>query len=249
MGVTVNETSRERSVAHTTVRPNSRKNCPTISVMKAMGAKTTTSQRVIAIAARAISFRPFTAAARGSSPRAMWRSMFSRMTMESSTRMPMHSPSAMRETTFSVKCSAHIAKNVPTRDTGMATSTMSDERHRRRKRKSTRDVVMMLSTRFSRVSASDELMNSVASLATVTDGARREGRAERRQLRLHGVCRCYDVGVALLADEDADGGVLVQPHCFRRGTGTRGRLGRSARGARFRPPSGAPGGCSRRRCR
>ena len=102
-GVTVKDTSSDRSVAHTTVSPNSRKNWPTMSVMKAMGAKTTTSQSVMAIAARAISLRPFTAAARGSSPRAMCRSMFSRMTMESSTRMPMHSPSAMRETMFSVK--------------------------------------------------------------------------------------------------------------------------------------------------
>ena len=61
-----------------------------------------------------------------------------------------------------------MAKNVPTRDTGIATRTISEERHRRRNRKSTRDVVMMLSTRFSRVSSSDELMKRVASLATVT---------------------------------------------------------------------------------
>ena len=169
MGVTVKETSRDRSVAQTTVRPNWRKNWPTMSVMNAIGAKTTTSHSVMATAASAISCRPFTAAARGSSPRAMWRSMFSRMTMESSTRIPMHSPSAMRETTFSVKWNAHIAKKVPTRDTGMAMSTMREDRHRRRNRKSTSDVVMMLSTRFRRVSARDEVMNTVASLAIVRD--------------------------------------------------------------------------------
>ncbi len=134
-----------------------------------MGANTTTSHRVIATAASPISILPRTAAVRASSPRWMCLSTFSRMTMESSTRMPMHRPSAIRETMFSVKWKSHIAKNVPTRETGMATRTISEERHRRRNRKSTSAVVMMLSTRFSRVSSRDELMNFVASLATVRE--------------------------------------------------------------------------------
>ena len=71
MGVTVKETRRESSVAQTTVSPNWRKNWPTMSVRNAMGAKTTTSQRVMAIAARPISRRPRTAAVLGSSPRWM----------------------------------------------------------------------------------------------------------------------------------------------------------------------------------
>ncbi len=167
IGVTVKDTRSDSRVAHTTVSPNCRKNCPTRSVMNAMGANTTTSHSVMAMAAMAISRLPWIDAVRRSSPRCVWRSMFSRTTMESSTRMPMHRPNAMRETMLSVKWNAHIAKNVPTREMGIAISTMSDDLHRRRKRKSTRDVVMMLSTRLRRVSAREELMNTVASLATV----------------------------------------------------------------------------------
>ncbi len=37
MGVRVKETSSEKSVAMTMVMPNSRKNCPTIPLMKATG--------------------------------------------------------------------------------------------------------------------------------------------------------------------------------------------------------------------
>ena len=169
IGVTVKDTSRERSVAETTVIPNCRKNCPTISCRKAMGPKTTTSQSVMATAARPISIRPRTAAVRGSSPRWMWRSTFSRITMESSTRIPMHSPRPMSVTIFSVKWKAYIAKKVPTSEMGIAISTIREDLQRRRKRKRTREVVMMLSTRFSRVSSSDELMKVVASLATASD--------------------------------------------------------------------------------
>ena len=58
----VNETKREKRVAKTTVSPNCLKNWPTRSPRKATGAKTTTSQRVIAMAAIPISRRPSIAA-------------------------------------------------------------------------------------------------------------------------------------------------------------------------------------------
>ncbi len=165
MGVIVKDTSRDRSVAATTVTPNWRKNWPTMSERNAMGAKTTTSHSVMATAASPISILPRTAAVRASSPRRMWRSTFSRMTMESSTRIPMQSPRAMRLTMFRVKWNRYMAKNVPTREKGMAIRTMREDLHRRRKRKRTSEVVMMLSRRFSRVSSREELMKSVASAA------------------------------------------------------------------------------------
>ena len=67
------ETSREKRVAETTVKPNWRKNCPTCPDMRATGVKTTTSTRVMAMAARPISARPLIAARRGGSPLARWR--------------------------------------------------------------------------------------------------------------------------------------------------------------------------------
>ena len=124
----------------------------------------------------------------------------------------MHSPSAMRETMFSVKCNAHMAKNVPTREMGMATSTIREERHRRRKRNSTRDGGDDALHQVQAGLGEGGLMKVVASLATVSRRPRREGGLQAGQLRLHRVCRGHDVRVALLAHEDADGGMRVQAH-------------------------------------
>ena len=68
MGVRVKETNREKAPAKTMVRPNCRKYCPVIPSIKAMGTKTAASQRVMATAAIPISMRPFSAAAKESSP-------------------------------------------------------------------------------------------------------------------------------------------------------------------------------------
>ena len=68
VGVTVNETKSEVSVAAVTTRPNSRSESPTVPGRNESGRKTTTSTSVITIAATPISFRPSTAAVSGSSP-------------------------------------------------------------------------------------------------------------------------------------------------------------------------------------
>lgn len=58
----VKETNRENNAAKAMVNPNSLKNCPAMPDINATGANTTTSQSVMAIAARPISLRPSIAA-------------------------------------------------------------------------------------------------------------------------------------------------------------------------------------------
>jgi hypothetical protein len=68
IGVTLNETYSDSSVAVATVRPNWRKNWPMTPPMKAIGTKTTTSTNVLAASASPISARPSNAASFGGLP-------------------------------------------------------------------------------------------------------------------------------------------------------------------------------------
>ena len=81
IGVRVNDTSSENSVAATIVRPNSRNSWPMLPDMNATGAYTTTSVSVMAMAASPISERPSSAAFQGLLPMARWRLMFSSTTI------------------------------------------------------------------------------------------------------------------------------------------------------------------------
>ncbi len=77
IGVSVNDTASEKSVAATIVRPYCRKSWPTMPDIKAIGVYTTMSAAVMASAASPISLRPLMAANCGSSPRCKCRWMFS----------------------------------------------------------------------------------------------------------------------------------------------------------------------------
>ena len=111
--------------------------------MNEIGTYTTTSVSVTAIAARPISPRPFSAAAIGFSPRLRCRVVFSRTTMESSTRMPIISAMAIREMVFRLKPMAYMSRKVLTRQVGIETSTIAVLRQVCRKRKRTTAVMMM----------------------------------------------------------------------------------------------------------
>ncbi len=78
MGVKVNDTNRLIMMAKATVMPKLEKNRPTIPPMNATGRKITTSDRLVASTASAISLVPLRAADMASSPpSSMWRKMFS----------------------------------------------------------------------------------------------------------------------------------------------------------------------------
>ena len=149
----VNDTSRERNVANTTVSPNCLKNWPTMSVRNAIGAKTTTSHSVIATAASPISIRP----AHGGGARVFAELDVPVHVFQDDDGVVHEDADAQAESHQGNDVQREVEKphreKRPTRETGMATRTISEERQRRRNRKSTRAVVMMLSTRFSRVSS------------------------------------------------------------------------------------------------
>ncbi len=65
--------------------------------MKSTGMNTATSESVIERIVKPISREPSSAASNGVSPISMWRTMFSSMTMASSTTKPTDSVSAISE--------------------------------------------------------------------------------------------------------------------------------------------------------
>ena len=106
IGSRVKLTNSETSTATATVRPNWKKNCPTMPFMKAIGTNTATIANVVAMTASPISSVPSRAAAGWLLPMPRWRTMFSRTTIASSINNPMQSDSAISVIMFSVKPNA-----------------------------------------------------------------------------------------------------------------------------------------------
>ena len=79
------------------VTENSRKSRPTMPPRNSSGMKTATSDSVIERMVKPISFEPSSAACMGFLPISMWRTMFSSITMASSTTKPTESVSAMSD--------------------------------------------------------------------------------------------------------------------------------------------------------
>ena len=88
MGVSVSDTKPETRMATEMVTANSRKTRPTTPPMNSTGMKTATSDRVIEMIVKPISRAPFSAASKGFMPSSMWRTIFSSITMASSTTKP-----------------------------------------------------------------------------------------------------------------------------------------------------------------
>ncbi len=97
IGVNVSETNPDTSTATTIVTANSCSSRPSRPPMNSTGMNTADSDSVMEMMVKPISREPFNAASIGGSPFSMWRTMFSSMTMASSTTNPTHSVSAMSE--------------------------------------------------------------------------------------------------------------------------------------------------------
>ncbi len=80
-----------------TVTANSRNKRPRIPPMKRTGMNTAARERVMDTMVKPISRDPMRAASNAVSPSSMWRTMFSSITMASSTTKPTESVRAMRE--------------------------------------------------------------------------------------------------------------------------------------------------------
>ena len=82
-------------MAKAAVKPKLRKNRPTTAPMNATGKKITTSDKVVAMTAKAISLVPSSAASRGGRfSSSIWRKMFSSTMMASSITIPVESDNA-----------------------------------------------------------------------------------------------------------------------------------------------------------
>ena len=97
IGVSVSETIAETTTAMVSVSANSRNMRPTSPVMNSSGMKTAISDSVSEMTVKPISLAPRNAACIGPSPSSMWRTMFSIMTMASSTTKPVPMVSAISE--------------------------------------------------------------------------------------------------------------------------------------------------------
>ena len=102
MGVRLRETKPESRTATAIVTENSRKSLPMIPPMNMTGMKTATRASVIERIVKLISREPLKAASIGCSPISMCRTIFSSITIASSTTKPIDSVSAMSDRLSSV---------------------------------------------------------------------------------------------------------------------------------------------------
>ena len=97
IGVNVSDTKPETRMATEIVTANSRNTRPSTPAMNSTGMNTATSDKVMERMVKLISLAPFKAASNGAMPSSMWRTMFSSITMASSTTKPTDRVSASRE--------------------------------------------------------------------------------------------------------------------------------------------------------
>ncbi len=128
--------------------------------MNATGTKMTTSDKVVAITARPISFVASAAASFGVTPFSSTNlKMFSSTTIASSMTMPVASDRASMVMLFSVKPNNFMKVNVPMIDVGMASAAMNVTRRFLMKRKTTRLASRPPRIRCSLMSSNDRRMN------------------------------------------------------------------------------------------
>ena len=97
IGVRVSETKPDTRIATVMITANSCSSRPMMPPMNSTGMKTAASERVIDTIVKPISLAPISAASRRLLPSSMWRTMFSSMTIASSTTKPTQSVSAISE--------------------------------------------------------------------------------------------------------------------------------------------------------
>jgi hypothetical protein len=125
IGVSVTDTTPEIRIAVVIVTANSRKRRPRMPLMNRIGMNTAASDAVIVRIVKPISFDPFSAASSGRSPASMWRTMFSSITIASSTTKPIERMSAIIDRLFRLKCSTCMTANVPRIEKGSASAGIS----------------------------------------------------------------------------------------------------------------------------
>src|SRR3984957_12305575 len=127
----------ETATATLNVMANSRNNRPTMPVMNSSGMKTAMSEMLSEMTVNPICFAPLSAASMGGSPASMYRTIFSIMTMASSTTNPVEMVSAMSDRLSRVKPMSFMTPKVPMMASGSAMLGMTVAQNLRRKTKMT----------------------------------------------------------------------------------------------------------------
>ena len=153
----------EITVEMAIVAANCRKNCPVRPCMKVMGTNTAHRTMAMATIGPDTSRIAWWAASRGARPASMLRSTFSTTTIASSTTIPMASTMPNNVSVLTVKPSASSTPNVPTIETGTASSGMIEARQVCRNRITTITTSKAASNRVSTTELIDSCTNTVGS--------------------------------------------------------------------------------------
>ena len=173
--------------------------------MNSSGMNTAISDTVSEITVKPISRAPRSAASSGDSPSSIWRTMFSIMTMASSTTKPVPMVSAISDRLSSEKPQNHITPKVAISDSGSATPAMMVARMVRRNTSTTSTTSTTLSTSVNCTSWIEARIVSVRSLTTVSVTPTGMARCSRGSSALDALDRFDDVGAGLALDVDDDG--------------------------------------------
>src|SRR5262249_31343548 len=149
IGVSVSDTKPDITMATAIDTANSRNPRPTMPPISSTGMNTAISENVIEMMVKPISRAPLRAASKGRIPPSTWRTMFSNMTMASSTTKPTDSVSASSVMLLMEKPNTYMAAQVPMSDTGTASAGMMVAETERRNRKITRMTRMIAMTSVS----------------------------------------------------------------------------------------------------
>ena len=155
--------------------------------MNSSGMNTAISDSVSEITVKPISLAPRNAASSGFSPFSMWRTMFSIITMASSTTNPVPMVSAISDRLSSEKPANHITPKVAINDSGSATPAMMVARTVRRNTSTTSTTSTTLSISVNCTSWIEARMVVVRSLTMVSwaaAGIARRSRGSSARTRL-----------------------------------------------------------------
>ncbi len=160
IGVSVSDTTPDTRIATPIVTANSWKSRPSSPPRKSTGMNTDTSDSVIERIVKPISREPFSAAVYTGSPFSMWRTMFSSMTIASSTTKPTDNVSAINERLSRLYPSRYMTAKVPTSDMGSARLGITVAEMFLRKRKITITTRQSVMNRVNFTSCTDSWMEA-----------------------------------------------------------------------------------------
>ncbi len=166
IGVSVSDTIAEVTTAIVKVSANSRNMRPTSPDMNNSGMKTAINDTVSEITVKPISLAPRSAASIAVSPFSMWRTMFSIITMASSTTNPVPIVKAISDRLSRLKPEKYMMPNEVIKDSGSATPAISVARIERRNSSTTSVTSTTLRTSVNCTSWTEARMVTVRSLTT-----------------------------------------------------------------------------------